>query len=63
METKRPYISPLSEIIAVYASKSILTASSEGFPVTPVTPFNLSVRPPDGFDFFADFNSNNPLAL
>ena len=63
METKRPYVSPLSEIITVHTSKSILTASSEGFPVTPVTPFNLSVRPPDGFDFFADFNSNNPLAL
>ena len=63
METKRPYSSPHSEIIAVHATKSILTASSEGFPVTPVTPFNLSVRPPDGFDFFADFNSNNPLAL
>jgi hypothetical protein len=57
METKRPYISPHSEMIAVHASKAILTASSEGFPVTPVAPFNVSVRPPDDFDFFTDFNS------
>lgn len=50
MKIKRPYFPPLSEIIAVQASNAILTASNEGFPVTPVTPFSSSMRPTDDFD-------------